>query len=78
MAEALAADTPSDAELAQLAEQINHRLRHSEPSSPSILDVLPLPFLEDILDEEGNLHLPMGLTVYNTMGDTSVGFSSEF
>jgi len=78
MSEMLAADAPSDAELAQVADQINHRLSQSDVPVPSVLDVLHLPFLEDILDEEGNLELPMGLTVYNTMGDTSVGFMSEF
>ncbi|NJL50050.1 MAG: hypothetical protein HC929_24965 [Leptolyngbyaceae cyanobacterium SM2_5_2] len=78
MVEALAADSPNDADLAELANQINHRLNQADQPDPSIVDVLPLPFLDDILDDEGNLELPMGLTVYNTMGDTSVGFSSKF
>jgi hypothetical protein len=30
------------------------------------------------MDEDGNLNLPLGLTVYNTMGDASIGFDIRF
>jgi len=46
--------------------------------TPSLLDSLDLPGLEEIIDHRGNLKLPLGLTVYTTLGDTSVGFGTNF
>jgi hypothetical protein len=37
-----------------------------------------LPGLAEIIDHRGNLKLPLGLTVYTTLGDTSVGFGTNF
>jgi hypothetical protein len=41
-------------------------------------DSLDLPGLEHIIDHRGNLRLPLGLTIYTTLGDTSVGFGTNF
>jgi hypothetical protein len=43
-----------------------------------MLDLRQIPVVGGLIDEEGNLNLPLGLTVYNTMGDTSIGFGSKF
>jgi hypothetical protein len=61
----------------QMTLQINAPNAPGQPASFG-LEELNLPFLDDLLDEDGNVQLPLGLTLYNTMGDTSIGFGSKF
>lgn len=78
MSDVLPSDPLSAEELDQLASRLNQNLSQANAPAPSALDSLDLPFIADLIDDEGNLSLPLGITVFNTMGDTSVGFSSKF
>jgi len=46
--------------------------------TPDIGDLVDLSFVEQFIDEDGNLDLPLGITVYEAMGQTSIGFGAEF
>ncbi|MFH7241374.1 MAG: hypothetical protein ACHWZW_00850 [Spirulina sp.] len=72
--------TPHSADhLNHLAGRIQRRMAATDnPEAMSTLDFQQIPLVGDLLDEDGNLNLPLGLTIYNTMGDTSIGFGSEF
>ncbi|MFM7221748.1 MAG: hypothetical protein ACKO21_16355 [Nodosilinea sp.] len=63
-------------QLNQLATRIAEQVEGTD--TPSLLDSLDLPGLAEIIDHRGNLKLPLGLTVYTTLGDTSVGFGTNF
>jgi hypothetical protein len=60
-----------------LLETVTEALNNSDEgvSENSFLTEL-LP--DGIVDEEGTVDLPLGLTIFNTMGDTSVGFGGSF
>ncbi|WP_204140166.1 hypothetical protein [Halomicronema sp. CCY15110] len=47
-------------------------------ATPDIGDLVDLSFVEQFLDEDGNVDLPLGITVYEAMGQTSIGFGTEF
>ncbi|WP_156119868.1 hypothetical protein [Leptolyngbya sp. KIOST-1] len=79
MAEALAVERHSQGNLDRLANEVGQRVGRQESSNTeTLLDSLQIPFLNDLLDESGSLNLPLGLTVYDAMGTTSVGFGSTF
>jgi len=59
------------------AETINNS-GLSEADLEGASDDLDLGFLEEYIDEEGNVNLPLGITVFEAMGTTSVGFGSDF
>ncbi|HEY9761821.1 MAG TPA: hypothetical protein V6D07_04810 [Trichocoleus sp.] len=61
-----------------VANQINQVVAPSTEEQESITDVVKLPLLDQILDENGKVNLPMGLTVFTTLGDPSIGFGSNF
>lgn len=61
-----------------VVDQINLSIGPGESEFETITDVIQMPLLDEILDDNGNLDLPMGITVFNTMGDFSVGFGSDF
>lgn len=67
-----------NAALDTVAYEINESVASTDSDLVTISDVVQIPFIEDMLDDNGNLNLPMGLTVYTTMGDPSVGFGSNF
>ena len=48
------------------------------PDDALALDFRQLPLVGSLMDKRGNLNLPLGLTVYNTMGDTTIGFGTQF
>jgi hypothetical protein len=64
--------------LNQLADEIRGRIGTSDDNITTVDEAIQLPMLDGLLDEDGELNLPLGLTVYNTMGDTSIGFGTEF
>jgi hypothetical protein len=64
--------------LNSVADQVNQSMAPAEDDSTDVTDIIQVPFLEDLLDENGSVALPMGLTVFTTLGDPSVGFSSKF
>lgn len=65
--------------LQTVAHNINHDSRQSkEPDRPDIGDVIDLSFVEQFIDENGNVDLPLGITVYEAMGQTSIGFGGDF
>lgn len=79
MTEAFQVNPHSADHLNDLAESIQRRLPLADGSVPAApFDPRQVPLMGDWLDEEGNLKLPLGLRIYNTMGDASVGFGSTF
>lgn len=79
MTDVLQAAPHSADHLNHLAGRIQRRMTATNsPEAMTTLDFSQIPVVGDLLDEEGNLDLPLGLTVYNTMGDTSIGFGSKF
>lgn len=59
------------------AEDIN-RVEERTSDSSDIVDAMGLDFLEGLVDENGDIALPLGLTVFEAMGTTSVGFGDDF
>lgn len=49
-----------------------------QADSSDLADALGAGFLEDLVDENGEVNLPLGITVFDAMGTTSVGFGSDF
>ncbi|MGB3200763.1 MAG: hypothetical protein WBA99_07665 [Nodosilinea sp.] len=78
MADALAVEGHSQESLDRLANQVDQQVGLQNNPSASDGDTLQIPFLDALLDESGELNLPLGLIVYDTMGTTSVGFGSKF
>jgi hypothetical protein len=81
MADALAVEHHSPDHLNRLAGQLGQRVgRRDSVAGSTIAD--QIPFLDDLignfLDEAGEFKLPLGLTVYDAMGTTSVGLSGRF
>lgn len=64
--------------LNRLAEDIQHGMHPTESGVTTVDDVIEMPWLDSLLDENGELDLPLGLRVYSTLGDTSVGFGTQF
>lgn len=63
----------------QLSQLATRMAQHVEGKAVSTApDSLDLPGLEHIIDHRGNVRLPLGLTIYTTLGDTSVGFGTNF
>lgn len=73
----ISADYETDT-LDTVANRINQTVAAPEEDQESITDVVQVPLLDEILDENGKLDLPMGLTVFTTLGDPSIGFGSDF
>ncbi|MGF1459343.1 MAG: hypothetical protein ACFBSG_09990 [Leptolyngbyaceae cyanobacterium] len=62
-----------------VAREINGEQQASESTeTPDIGDLVDLSFIEQFIDEDGNIDLPLGITVYEAMGKTSIGFGGEF
>lgn len=79
MTEALRVDPHCADHLNYVAGYIQHRLTPADGTEAAAsLDSWQIPLVGDLLDEEGNLNLPLGLKIYNIMGDTSIGFGSTF
>lgn len=79
MVDALRVEPRSAHHLNDLADLIQSRINPSYDADPTAtFDPRQIPVVGGFLDEEGNLNLPLGLTIYNTMGDTSIGFGSKF
>lgn len=60
-----------------VTNDINNSNRSASENSENT-DVLGAGFLEDLVDEDGNVELPLGITVFEAMGTTSVGFGGDF
>ena len=79
MADALAVEQHSQGRLTRLADEVGQQVGPQLTSENSdFLESLNIPLLNDLLDESGELQLPLGLTVYDAMGTTSVGFGTSF
>lgn len=63
--------------MATVAERVNQSAFAEAEPSDDILSAIDPTLLDDILDEDGNLALPLGLTVFSCMGDPSIGFGSK-
>lgn len=61
-----------------VAEQINRSMGATDDSTETVMDLIDSSFLDGLVDENGEVKLPLGITVFNTMGDMSVGFGSDF
>lgn len=76
MVEALSPAPLSVNYLDDVASQIQYQaIPTDDPQSP---DFRQMPLFGSMMDENGNLNLPLGLLLYNTMGDTSIGFDAKF
>jgi hypothetical protein len=64
--------------LDRLEVSIEDSMAPSNENITTVGDVIQSPLLDGLLDEDGELNLPLGLTIYDTMGDTSIGFGTEF
>ncbi|MEO0985625.1 MAG: hypothetical protein AAFY20_08760 [Cyanobacteria bacterium J06639_14] len=64
--------------LESVADDINTSAQPEEKDSEDITDVIGADFIDDIVDEDGDVKLPMGLTIFSTLGTTSIGFGSDF
>ncbi|TVP64134.1 MAG: hypothetical protein EA342_17000 [Leptolyngbya sp. LCM1.Bin17] len=82
IAEVTSRDRLSPESLNRVGEAMNRQLNAPGDTTPTITDALQSSFLDDLLDglldEQGELNLPMGLTVYDAMGTTSIGVGTEF
>ncbi len=64
--------------LETVTDDINESARPEKEDSTDITDVLGADFVDDFVDEDGDVKLPMGLTVFSSLGTTSIGFGSDF
>lgn len=78
MADALSVERHSQESLNRLASDVDQQIGPQESQGARDGNSLQIPFLDALLDESGELNLPLGLTVYDAMGTTSVGFGSTF
>ncbi|MBW4461290.1 MAG: hypothetical protein KME47_13780 [Nodosilinea sp. WJT8-NPBG4] len=79
MADALAVEQRNQDSLNRVASDLDQRVGRQENSGiTDLAESLNLPILNDLVDESGEVNLPLGLTVYDAMGTTSVGFGSKF
>ncbi len=59
-------------------DSINAPEGASASPSNDVTDLFPIGLLGDLVDENGEVQLPFGLTIFSTMGDTSLGFGGDF
>jgi hypothetical protein len=59
------------------ATQVNN-FDPEQSESSDLVDALGVDFLDDFVDENGDVDLPLGITVFDAMGTTSVGFGGDF
>lgn len=79
MADALAVEQRSQDSLNRIANELDQQVGRQESSGiTDLAESLNLPILNSLVDESGEVTLPLGLTVYDAMGTTSVGFGSRF
>lgn len=78
MEEVVVTDQQDPNNLAQISNRINRRVNPPDPDTFKISDIIQTPILDGLLDENGQVNLPLGIRVYDTMGDLSVGFGSDF
>lgn len=60
-----------------VVDEINGFSPEASENSANI-DVLGAGFFEGLVDENGDVDLPLGITVFEAMGTTSVGFGGDF
>ncbi|MEM9815362.1 MAG: hypothetical protein AAF827_02965 [Cyanobacteria bacterium P01_D01_bin.6] len=63
--------------LNSVANEINNSDEESAENA-DITDLFDASFFESLIDENGNIDLPLGVTVFEAMGTTSIGFGSDF
>ena len=65
--------------LRSVADNVNGgNQEEEEDDTPDIGDLIDLSFIEQFIDENGDVNLPLGITVYEAMGTTSIGFGGKF
>ncbi|MBE7382622.1 MAG: hypothetical protein F6J95_014565 [Leptolyngbya sp. SIO1E4] len=64
--------------LESTAEEINTSTQQQGRNSADISDVIDSELLDQFVDENGDVDLPLGLTVFSTMGDPSIGIGGDF
>ncbi|MGD1943280.1 MAG: hypothetical protein ACFB0G_18450 [Leptolyngbyaceae cyanobacterium] len=65
--------------LRTVASNINDGDRDEDKDdTPDIGDLVDLSFFEQFIDDNGNVDLPLGITFYEAMGRTSIGFGGDF
>lgn len=64
--------------LESVENDINSSARPGNEDSEDITDAIGADFVDDIVDEDGDVKLPLGLTVFSTLGTPSIGFGGDF
>ena len=70
-------ETGNSNDFGGIEAQINRNLRSSQEGRDNLLDNLNIPLLDQLLDDDGQVNLPLGVTVFGSMGDPSVGFGVD-
>ena len=80
MTEALAAERHSATSLNNMAGELGQSV--GQQDNPELAESPSIPLIDEVLnnlmDDSGDLRLPMGLRVYGAMGTPSIGFGSRF
>ncbi|WP_008318146.1 hypothetical protein [Leptolyngbya sp. PCC 6406] len=64
--------------LQSISTQVNEATFGRKEPSEGVFDPANMPWLRGFIGENGEAKLPLGLTVFSTMGDPSVGFGGSF
>ncbi len=64
--------------LQSISTQVNEATFGPKEPSEGVFDPTNIPWVQGFIGENGEAKLPLGLTVFSTMGDPSVGFGGSF
>lgn len=67
-----------DQNLFKSVTQESNSYRLEQPDSDALTELLGTDVLNDLVDENGDVDLPLGITVFDAMGTTSIGFGGDF
>jgi hypothetical protein len=67
-----------DSSLLNSAVQESNAYRLEKSDSDALSELIGPDVLGDLVDENGDVDLPLGITVFDAMGTTSVGFGGDF
>ncbi len=70
--------SPDPERLKSVATEVNEAAFGAEEDTEDLFDLVNSPLLEGLVDEDGEINLPLGITVFSTLGDPSVGFGGRF
>ncbi len=71
-------EAPTDDSLFKTVSSEINNFDEDGSEEADITDLLGANFLDDFIDDDGDINLPLGVTIFEAMGTTSIGFSSDF